>query len=170
VFSLLGFHLWFSRRGRLITHIRHPKLLDMELDVLYSHIGSPPVVADFPALARCIANKELPHGADIIIGIHSRVLTQRNPLALEPPPRTSVSGIFGQSKSATRSESPEDGETRLSSMNNEPLSLSSLLLVSPKCVGSVSKTAQLSGKGKQGKTDIFKNKVITFGNDEKHGS
>ena len=45
----------------------------MELDVLYAHIASPPVVAQFPALAQRIANKEIPHGADIIIGIHARL-------------------------------------------------------------------------------------------------
>lgn len=130
----------------------------MELDVLYSHIGPPKVVADFPALARRIANKELPHGADIIVGIHSRLLTQRNPLAFFEPapppplPLTSFSGYFGQSKSTTRSESPEDGETRPSSANNEPPSLSSLLSASPACVGlPVSKTAQQFGKGTRGR-------------------
>ncbi|KAF8554152.1 hypothetical protein OG21DRAFT_1413167, partial [Imleria badia] len=38
---------------------RHPELLEMELDMLYAHIASAAVVADFPALARRIANKEL---------------------------------------------------------------------------------------------------------------
>lgn len=48
--------------------------------MLYSHITSSPVVADFPALARRIANNELPHGADIIVGIHTRLLKEPHPL------------------------------------------------------------------------------------------
>ncbi|KAI9458726.1 hypothetical protein HD554DRAFT_2317107 [Boletus coccyginus] len=59
---------------------KHPQLLEMELDVLYSHITSSLVVADFPALARRIANKELPHGADIVVGIHTRLLKEPHPL------------------------------------------------------------------------------------------
>ncbi|KAG6369513.1 hypothetical protein JVT61DRAFT_14311 [Boletus reticuloceps] len=62
----------------------HPELLEMELDMLYSHISSSPVVAGFPALARCIANKELPHGADIVIGIHTRFLKESRPLPWRP--------------------------------------------------------------------------------------
>ncbi|KAG6377271.1 hypothetical protein JVT61DRAFT_15054 [Boletus reticuloceps] len=60
----------------------HPQLLEMELDVLYAHIGSPPVVTGFPALAQRIAQKELRHGADIIVGIHTRLLKERQPLPL----------------------------------------------------------------------------------------
>ncbi|KAF8451987.1 hypothetical protein L210DRAFT_3515378 [Boletus edulis BED1] len=56
----------------------------MELDVLYSHTSSSPVVAGFPALARCIANKELPHGADIVIGTHTRLLKESHPLPWRP--------------------------------------------------------------------------------------
>lgn len=58
----------------------------MELDVLYTHIASPPVVTGFFELAQRIANKELPHGADIIVGIHERLLKGRHPL-----PSTSTS-------------------------------------------------------------------------------
>jgi len=69
---------------------RHTKLLEMELDVLYSHIASPPVVADFATLAQRIANGELSHGADIIVGIHARLLKERqcrpSSLELGPPP------------------------------------------------------------------------------------
>lgn len=60
----------------------------MELDVLYDHIASPTVVADFSALARRIANKELVHGADIIVGIHTRLLKGPHPNAV-PLPRHS---------------------------------------------------------------------------------
>ncbi|KAF8124559.1 hypothetical protein EV363DRAFT_1435290 [Boletus edulis] len=52
----------------------HPELLKMELDVLYAHMASPPVVAHFPGLARRIANKELAHGADIVIWTHTQLL------------------------------------------------------------------------------------------------
>ena len=57
----------------------------MELDVLYAHIASPPVVTGLPALARRIAHKELPHGANIIVGIHARLLKERHPLPSTPP-------------------------------------------------------------------------------------
>ncbi|KAI9458727.1 hypothetical protein HD554DRAFT_2298928 [Boletus coccyginus] len=65
---------------------KHPQLLEMELDVLYTHIKSPPVVANFATLVQRIANKELPHGADIMIGIHTRLLQehQRHPSSLGP--------------------------------------------------------------------------------------
>jgi hypothetical protein len=48
----------------------------MELDVLYSQLAPPPVVAIFPALAYHIANKEIPYRADIIVGIHARLLKE----------------------------------------------------------------------------------------------
>ncbi|KAF8132283.1 hypothetical protein EV363DRAFT_102280 [Boletus edulis] len=52
----------------------HPELLEMELDVLYAHNTSPPVVAHFPELAQHITNRELAHGVDIIIWIHTQLL------------------------------------------------------------------------------------------------
>ncbi|KAI9458728.1 hypothetical protein HD554DRAFT_2224609, partial [Boletus coccyginus] len=55
---------------------KHPELLELELDVLYSRIASPPVVANFATLAQRIANGELAHGADIIMGIHARLLQE----------------------------------------------------------------------------------------------
>ena len=64
----------------------------MELDVLYTHIASPSVVAGFPALARRIALRELPHGADVIIGIHTRVLRERQ--LLPPTPRFAPEPVF----------------------------------------------------------------------------
>ncbi|KAG6375029.1 hypothetical protein JVT61DRAFT_3808 [Boletus reticuloceps] len=56
----------------------------MELDVLYAHIASPTVVAHFAALAQRVAQRELPHGADIMIGIHTRLLKAHHPFALKP--------------------------------------------------------------------------------------
>ena len=65
----------------------------MELDVLHSLTASPSVIANFPALAQCIANKELPHGADIIVGIHKRFLKQLYPFLMIPAaPLPSSSG------------------------------------------------------------------------------
>ncbi|KAF8443798.1 hypothetical protein L210DRAFT_3532233 [Boletus edulis BED1] len=54
----------------------HPELLEMELDVLYAHNTSPPVVAHFPELAQHNTNRELAHGVDIIIWIHTRLLKE----------------------------------------------------------------------------------------------
>jgi hypothetical protein len=64
----------------------YPQLLEMELDVLYAHIESAPVVTGFPALAKRIAHKELLHGADIIVGIHKRLLKERQTLQSAPTP------------------------------------------------------------------------------------
>ncbi|KAG9310048.1 hypothetical protein JVU11DRAFT_10091 [Chiua virens] len=82
---------------------RYPKLLEMELDVLYSLLASPLVVTGFPVLAQRIANKELAHGADVIIGIHTRLL--RGPLSwvkepgVPPPQPSSESAGTSESKS-----------------------------------------------------------------------
>lgn len=65
----------------------------MELDVLYTHIASPAVVANFPALARRIANKELVHGAGIIVGIHTRLL--KKPCPRPVPPKSGVPSLRG---------------------------------------------------------------------------
>lgn len=64
----------------------------MELDVLYEHIASPPVVTGLSALVRRIANKELPHGADIVVGLHTRILKEHYPYALLTPPPLIDSG------------------------------------------------------------------------------
>ncbi|KAF9237962.1 hypothetical protein BU15DRAFT_62810 [Melanogaster broomeanus] len=61
---------------------RYRPLLEMELDILYLHIASPPVVAGLPAFVRRIANKELSHGADIIVGLYMRVLKEHYPRPL----------------------------------------------------------------------------------------
>ena len=89
---------------------RHPDLLEMELDVLYNHVASPPVVANFSALAQRIANKRLPHGADIIVGIHSRLLKESYPLPLKlaPVPSPSLSGPLRKEPEARESVTLED--------------------------------------------------------------
>ncbi|KAF9237960.1 hypothetical protein BU15DRAFT_9434, partial [Melanogaster broomeanus] len=64
---------------RLLARFVHVPLLEMELDVLHAHVASPSVVNGLPELAKRIANKDLPHGADIIIGWHTRILRQHYP-------------------------------------------------------------------------------------------
>ncbi|KAF8124560.1 hypothetical protein EV363DRAFT_1586825 [Boletus edulis] len=87
----------------------HPDLLEMELDVLYAHITSPTIVAGFPVLARRIANKELAHGADIVVGIHTRLLkaspTRTGPV---PVPLTRAGPGMGVSVGEVKGED-EDG-------------------------------------------------------------
>ncbi|KAI9458730.1 hypothetical protein HD554DRAFT_2029541 [Boletus coccyginus] len=94
----------------------HPQLLEMALDVLYSHIASPPVVAHFSDLARRIANKELSHGADIVVGVHARLLREPHPLPLKPAPslrclleRPGLNAVEGDASDVPRDEN-EDGD------------------------------------------------------------
>lgn len=84
----------------------------MELDVLYSHITSSLVVADFPALARRIANKELPHGADIVVGIHTRLLKEPHPLPWRRPvtPLAKFSGPPEPVQIVASASDPPDAE------------------------------------------------------------
>ena len=74
----------------------------MELDVLNSQLASPPVVADFPVFARRIANKEIPYGADIIIGIHARLLKELHRLPLEQVAPASLPGTSESTELTTR--------------------------------------------------------------------
>lgn len=102
--------------------IRHPDLLEMELDVFYSHIASPSVVAGFSALARRVANQELPHGADIIVGIHARFLKELRPLPFKPPPPPSTLRLrlFGtQVEPEVREGDMLEGEDRDESRSRE---------------------------------------------------
>ena len=42
--------------------------------MLVEKIAAAPIIEGLPALMRRISQKELPHGADIIIGLHTRIL------------------------------------------------------------------------------------------------
>jgi len=53
---------------------RYPRVLETELDILSQKIATAPIIEGLPALMRRISQKELPHGADIIIGLHTRIL------------------------------------------------------------------------------------------------
>ena len=96
-----------------LPHCRHPELLEMELDVLYSHIASPPVAANFAALVQRTADKEIPHGVDIIVGIHARLLKERQPFTLKPASSISLPSFSGAPKPAEiaigASDAPEAG-------------------------------------------------------------
>lgn len=46
----------------------------MELDMLSQKIATAPIIEGLPTLMRRISQKEMPHGADIIIGLHTRIL------------------------------------------------------------------------------------------------
>ncbi|KAI9458725.1 hypothetical protein HD554DRAFT_1692103 [Boletus coccyginus] len=92
---------------------RHPQLLETELDMLYSYIASPPVVAGFPAFARRIANKEIPHGADIILGIHARLLKEPHRLPFAEVTLASLPGPLELTETVSRdltaSDASEEG-------------------------------------------------------------
>ena len=53
---------------------RYSRVLELELDLLLQKIATPPIVEGLPTLMRRISQKELPHGADVIIGLHTRIL------------------------------------------------------------------------------------------------
>ena len=150
---------------------RHPELLEMELDVLYTHIGSSPVVASFSALAKRIANKELPHGADIIVGIHSRLLDDPHPLQMKlvPAPSTSFGDHWREQeevevKASDMLEDGDEGEEETGarvaiavrptspvypSRSGTPVSIPTSPLVE-RASASVAKGKLHPGKGKQG--------------------
>ncbi|KIJ59614.1 hypothetical protein HYDPIDRAFT_33054 [Hydnomerulius pinastri MD-312] len=48
--------------------------MEMELDLLSEKSTSSPVLEGLPALVKRIASSELPRGANIIIGLHLRLL------------------------------------------------------------------------------------------------
>ena len=79
--------------------------------MLYSHIASPTVVANFATFAECIVQKELPHGVDIIVGIHTRLLQAHHPHALLKPtvsgPTPTCPEPVEQATSTPASDMPE---------------------------------------------------------------
>ncbi|KAI6038872.1 hypothetical protein EDC04DRAFT_3141189 [Pisolithus marmoratus] len=70
---------------------RYPDVLELQLDLLAQEIASPPIVEGFPHLMRRIAQKELSHGADIMIGLHTRIL-QKHYSPQQPTPVALSSG------------------------------------------------------------------------------
>ncbi|KAI6113629.1 hypothetical protein EDD16DRAFT_1600797 [Pisolithus croceorrhizus] len=64
---------------------RYPEVLELELDLLAQKIASTPIVEGLPHLMRRISRKELSHGADIMIGLHTRIL-QKHYLPQQPAP------------------------------------------------------------------------------------
>ena len=84
--------------------------------MLYSHIASPPVVENFAVLAERIAHNELPHGKDIIVGIHMRLLKKHHPFSLITAAPALLPSSSGQSTSvkqiASASDPPAAGDKR----------------------------------------------------------
>ncbi|KAG1723782.1 uncharacterized protein EDB91DRAFT_1063214 [Suillus paluster] len=75
---------------------KYPAILQMHIEVLLQHITSAPVIQNIPSLVRRIADSQLPHGSDIIIGLYQKFLLQYHPKALAlanapvPEPGTST--------------------------------------------------------------------------------
>jgi hypothetical protein len=60
----------------------------MEVESLFQHVATPTVMKDFPTLIKRIvgAGAGLPHGADILIQLHERMLKQHYPRVVSPKP------------------------------------------------------------------------------------
>ena len=56
------------------TNGRYPRILEMELDLLSQRIATAPIAEGLPALMKRISQNQLPHGADIMIGLLTRTL------------------------------------------------------------------------------------------------
>jgi hypothetical protein len=56
----------------------------MEVESLFQHVATPTVIKNFPTLMKRIAGADLPHGADILIQLHQRMLRQLYPGTLSP--------------------------------------------------------------------------------------
>jgi hypothetical protein len=54
----------------------------MQVEVLFNHIASVPVIQNIPSLVKRIADSQLPHGADIIIDLFQKVLLKYHPQAM----------------------------------------------------------------------------------------
>ncbi|KIK22894.1 hypothetical protein PISMIDRAFT_679755 [Pisolithus microcarpus 441] len=88
---------------------RYPDVLELELDLLAQKVASTPIVEGLPHLMRRIALKELSHGADIMIGLHTRILQKHyspqppTPMALASDERS------GSLRAAPRLARPPQG-------------------------------------------------------------
>ncbi|KAG1726733.1 hypothetical protein EDD22DRAFT_830786 [Suillus occidentalis] len=49
---------------------KYPAILQLNVEVLLQHIASVPVIQNIPSLLRRIIDSQLPHGADIVIGLY----------------------------------------------------------------------------------------------------
>ncbi|KAI6042178.1 hypothetical protein EDC04DRAFT_2972895 [Pisolithus marmoratus] len=79
---------------------RHLAVLEMELDLLSEKVASPLIVEGLPKLMTRIADKELPHGAGIIVGLHMRILQKHYSYQLLS--NASSFGMSGYSGKKTR--------------------------------------------------------------------
>ncbi|OJA12248.1 hypothetical protein AZE42_04081 [Rhizopogon vesiculosus] len=58
---------------------RFPHILEMEVESLFQHVTTPTVKKDYPTLIKRIAGADLPHGADVLIQLHEKMLNQHYP-------------------------------------------------------------------------------------------
>jgi hypothetical protein len=65
---------------------KFPAILDMEVEILFQNIVTPTITKDFPTLIQRIASANLPHGADILIKLHKKMLRHHYPGVLSPAP------------------------------------------------------------------------------------
>ncbi|KAG2130712.1 hypothetical protein DEU56DRAFT_982052 [Suillus clintonianus] len=70
---------------------RFPLILEMEVESLFQHITSATVMNDFPTFIKRIGGADLPHGVDILIKLHERMLRQHYPRVFSPEPPSSKS-------------------------------------------------------------------------------
>jgi len=58
----------------------------MEVQSLFQHVATPSVMKDFPTLIKKIADTtDVPHGADILIRLHEKIIKQHYPKKVSPP-------------------------------------------------------------------------------------
>ena len=76
---------------------RYPRILEMELDLLSQRMATAPIVEGLPALMRRISQNQLPHGADIMIGLLTRIirLHYANGLSMIPTPVVPITHLTG---------------------------------------------------------------------------
>lgn len=70
---------------------RFPPILEMEVESLFQLITSATVMKDFPTFIKRIGGADLPHGVDILIKLHERMLRQHYPRIFSPAPPSTTS-------------------------------------------------------------------------------
>ncbi|OAX36905.1 hypothetical protein K503DRAFT_801651 [Rhizopogon vinicolor AM-OR11-026] len=73
---------------------RFPHILEMEVESLFEHVTTPAVKKDYPTLIKRIAGADLPHGADVLIQLHEKMLNQHYPRTVSPSPSTPSSHAY----------------------------------------------------------------------------
>lgn len=84
-------------------------MLEMELDLLVEKLASPPIVEGLPKLMTRISQKELSHGADIMVGFYRRILQQQH-----------LSGLSDSTTAAPSSPEPAQGSSGGAARDSPP--------------------------------------------------